>query len=272
MDKRNRVISMIDFSKGTENLIDFAFLLAQFTNAKIIFIHQIAINAPVLADDSSRNQIERIEIEETVEKLKKLTANRIYPSDSFIVSSKSIPTILNEIKSEKYNDWVVGGLKKNNLIKQFLLGSTLVKILEYSDLITITVPLTKPILIPEKLFIAVTHKYPLNELQLNVVLSGLKSSLKEISFFTILDEDQENIDTKNYLEGLQKRFNEYNSRTVILNNNYFFNEAKRLVSNNENSFLVVQEGSRTLADEIFRKFHTSEIIHSGNIPLIILSK
>ena len=45
-----------------------------------------------------------------------------------------------------------------------------------------------------------------------------------------------------------------------------------LIGNTENSFVVLQEGSCTLLDELFRKYQTTELIHTGNSPLVILSK
>jgi len=60
--------------------------------------------------------------------------------------------------------------------------------------------------------------------------------------------------------------------TTILKNNNFLIESKKLIQNSENSFLILQEVSRTLIDEIFRKYQTTEIIYTGIFPLIILSK
>lgn len=272
MHKRNRIITMIDFSEGSDNLVEFTFKLASKIKAKIVFIHQIAGMVPAFADQSSKNQIHKLEIEEAVEKIKNLTENRIYDRESIIASPKSIPSILEDLKSNHFMDWVIGGLKKNSLIKQIIFGSTLVKVLEYSDLITLTIPIDKQVFIPVKLFIAVTNNYLLNELQLSTVLSGLKSSVEEVSFFTILLEDDSEENAKKYLEELQNKYDEYNPITTIFKNNNFLIESKKLIQNSENSFLVLQEGSRTLMDEFFRKYQTTEIILTGIIPLIILSK
>ena len=270
MNKRNRIITMIDFSEGSENLVEFALKLASKTNGKLVFIHQIAGMVPALADQSARTQIHNSEIEEAIEKIKYLTKNSFYDRESFIASPKSITSIIDDLKSNQYTDWVIGGLKTNSLFKKLVFGSKLVRILEYSNLITVAIPIDKQMLIPEKLFIAVTTKYPLNEIQLSTMLSGLKSSLKEILFFTILEDEEDDIQIKNYFLELQKTYGEYKPSATILKSNNFLIEAKRIVHNSENSFLVIQEGSRTLLDEIFRKYQTNEIIHMGIIPLIVL--
>jgi nucleotide-binding universal stress UspA family protein len=261
---------MIDFSEGSENLVEFALKLASKTNGKLVFIHQIAGMVPALADQSARTQIHNSEIEEAIEKIKYLTKNSFYDRESFIASPKSITSIIDDLKSNQYTDWVIGGLKTNSLFKKLVFGSKLVRILEYSNLITVAIPIDKQMLIPEKLFIAVTTKYPLNEIQLSTMLSGLKSSLKEILFFTILEDEEDDIQIKNYFLELQKTYGEYKPSATILKSNNFLIEAKRIVHNSENSFLVIQEGSRTLLDEIFRKYQTNEIIHMGIIPLIVL--
>lgn len=272
MNKRNRIITMIDFSDGSENLVEFTLKLAFTINAKLVFVHQVDRMVPALADQSSMNQIHKLEIKETIEKLKNLTKGRIYDSESLIASPKSIHSILADMQSDYYTDWVIGGLKKRSLIKQVLIGSTLVKVLEYSDLITLAIPLGKPVLIPEKLLIAVTSKYPLNEPQLSTILSAFKASVNKVSFFTILQEDDDDEDEKKHLAELQKKYAEYNPSTTLLKGKNFVLELKKLVENSENSFVLLQEGSRTLIDEIFRKYQTTKIIHTGNIPLIILSK
>jgi hypothetical protein len=274
MNKRSRIITMIDFSEGSENLIEFALKLASETNGKLVFIHQIAEMVPALADQNLRIQIQNSEMEAAIEKIKYLTKNRFYDRESFIASPQSLTSILDDLKSHQYTDWVIGGLKKNSLFNKLVIGSTFLKVLAHSNLITLAIPIDKQMLLPEKLFIAVNSKYPLNENQLSTILSGLKSSLKEILFFTILEdeEDKENvIQVKNIFSELQKKYEEYNPNATILKGNNFLIEAKRIVQNSTNSFLVLQEGSRTLFDAIFRKYQTSEIIHTGIIPLIILS-
>jgi len=272
MNKRNRIIAMIDFSEGSENIVEFTFKLAYEINAKLVFVHQIEGMVPALADHSTLNHIYQLETKEATEKLKNLTKYRLHDNESLIASPKPIHAILDDLKSNHYTDWVIGGLKKNSIIKQIIFGSTLVKVLEYTDLITLTIPLDKQILIPESLFIAVTNKYPLNELQLNTILSGLKSSLKKVSFFTILQENDDYENEKIYLAELQKKYEAYNPTATILKSNNLLIESNKLVQNSENSFIVLQEGSRTLIDEILRKYQTNEIIHTGNIPLIILAK
>jgi hypothetical protein len=156
-----------------------------------------------------------------IEKIKYLTKNSFYDRESFIASPKSITSIIDDLKSNQYTDWVIGGLKKNSLFKKLVFGSTLVRILEYSNLITVAIPIDKQMLIPEKLFIAVTTKYPLNEIQLSTMLSGLKSSLKEILFFTILEDEEDDIQIKNYFLELQKTYGEYKPSATILKSNNF---------------------------------------------------
>lgn|GEM_PF-4964664 len=95
---------MIDFSEGSKNLVEFTLKLASKLNAKLDFIFQIAGMVSALADQSFKNQIHKLEIEEAIEKIKNLTKNRIYNRELIIASSKYIPSILDDLKSNNFTD------------------------------------------------------------------------------------------------------------------------------------------------------------------------
>lgn len=106
MDKRNRILVLIDFSKNTDNLIDSAFSIAETINAKVVLVHKILGLVPSMADEMSRQEILKAEVNEASSKLRKLAKDRIYSDESSQISEKPILTLLRDLKSPQYFDWV----------------------------------------------------------------------------------------------------------------------------------------------------------------------
>lgn len=50
-----------------------------------------------------------------------------------------------------------------------------------------------------------------------------------------------------------------------------FDLLKERVELTEDSFLVLQQGSRSLSDKLFRKFMVNELVFNAKTPLIVLS-
>jgi nucleotide-binding universal stress UspA family protein len=272
MNKRNRIIVLIDLSEYSENLINFAFSFSECINAKVIFVHQILGMTPAFSDQESRDEIIRKETAEASAKLRKLAKGRIYGDDSFNVSQKHVLTTLSELKADLYTDWVFVGLKKTGLLKRLLIGSTTLSIIDESDLLTVAVPVRMPILVPKKLIVGVTHQFPLNKHQFNIVLSNLDGQITEVKFFTILQDGEDEEEARQHLTSLQREYAAYNSRIFLSKGEDEFDALKNYVEQAEHPFLVLQQGSRSLMDEIFRKYMINELVYSGQIPLIILSK
>ncbi|MGF1556154.1 universal stress protein [Paucihalobacter sp.] len=272
MEKRNRIIVLIDFSEHTENLVDFAFRASDIINAKVVFLHQILGFVPSLAANNEKDKFHEVEINEAREKLTSLAQERVHGSPSMIVSPKPVRTLIMEMQSSNYLDWVIGGLKESSLIKRILFGSTLVTLINNSALLTVAVPIRHLVEIPKKLIIAVTHKYELNKPQLEILLSAFKNQIKAVEFLTILQEDDNDDLANKYLFDLQQRYAAYNTSILILKGADKNMALKHHLEQNKQYFLVLQEGGRSFLDELFRKYLINDIIHAGNIPLIVLSK
>jgi nucleotide-binding universal stress UspA family protein len=271
MNKRNRIIVLVDFSKYSTNLINFAFSIATLIKAKIIFVHQVAGIVPALADEGSRNEILRVEIEEARLNLRELVKGRINDEEAFQVSSKPVLSILQDLSGELYFDWVLAGLKGTGTLRRLLMGSTTLSIIDESNLLTLAVPLRNRLAVPQKLLVGVTPKYGLNIDQFENVLFSLKDQLIELEFFTILkDKDDENAARQNLLD-LQHKYASYKPEIELYKGNDALSLLKQRVINTENSFLVLQQGSRSLNDKLFRKFMINELVYGAETPLIVLS-
>ena len=270
--KRNRIIVLVDLSDDSENLIDFAFSLSDVIFAKMIFVHQIAAVAPGMADHEGKAEIIRIEKEEANSKLWKLTKGKAYNADSFHISKEPILTTLEELKTDHYFDWVLAGLKGSGILKRLFIGSSTLSVVNNSSLMTIAVPVQKPITVPKKLLVGVDQKYEMNKPQFTAMLSALAGQVEEVEFFTILKDNEDEQKANQYLNHLHDEFKAYNSSTLLFKGKDVFTDLKHHVDQTEDAFLVLQQGSRSLQDYIFRKFMINELVYTGLIPLIVISK
>ncbi|WPP52024.1 universal stress protein [Catalinimonas niigatensis] len=272
MNIRNRIILLIDFSEYSENLTDFAFTISEIINAKVVFAHQISGIAPGMADRETKDEIVKAELQEVYSKLLKLAKRRVYSEDSFYVSQKSILTILKELTSKDYFDWVFAGLKGTGVLKSLFIGSTILSIINKSDLLTMVVPARSQISVPEKLMVGVNPKYSMNKHQFGVVLDALRCQIKTLEFFTVLKVDADEEKAKNHLLGLQTEYEVHKPGIQLYKGNRAFDFLKDRVELTENSFLVLQQRSRSISDKLFRKFMINELVYGGQTPLTVLSK
>lgn len=270
MNKRNRIIVLVDFSKNTKNLIDFAFKIAQLNKAKVIFVHQIAGMVPALADDSSRNEILRVEIEEARLNLHDLAKGRI-KEDAFHVSHQQLLSILGDLTNDNYFDWVLTGLKETRSLKHLLIGSTTLKIIDESSLLTLAVPIHKKIAVPNKLHVGVTAKFSLNKIHLDNVLHSFKEHMEQLEFFTIIKDDEDEVGPREYLLEIQKEYEAYDPQIQLYKGKVALELLKDRMKKSDNSFLVLQQGSRSLTDKLFRSFMINELVYEAQTPLIVLS-
>lgn len=271
MNKRNRIILLIDFSEYSENLTDFAFKISEIIEAKVVFVHRISGMAPGMADQTSRDEIIKAESDEAYSNLRKLAGGRVYSDDTFQISQKPVLSILKELASDLYFDWVFAGLKGTGALKRLFIGSTTLSIVDESDLLTVALPMRKQLSIPKKLMVGVNPKYPLNKDQFSRVLSALKSQIIQLEFFTILKDHEDEIKAKDYLSGLQADYEVHEPTIRLHKGDNAFDLLKERVELTENSFLVLQQGSRSLTDKLFRKFMINELVYSARTPLIVLS-
>ncbi|CAM4255315.1 universal stress protein [Gillisia hiemivivida] len=272
MDKMNRITVLVDFSEHSKNLVNFAFGLSESIKAKVLFIHKYTSMVPGMTDQDTRDEIMRTNKEEAHAKLWKLVKNRVFSEDSIHVSPKPILTILNELKADRYFDWVLAGLKGTGALKRLFIGSTTVSIIDNSDHLTIAVPINMPISIPRKLLVGVNPLFPLNQHQFSNMLRTLAGKVQEVEFFSIVKDGENEDKAKDQLNRLRKEYDAYNSSISLFKGEDAFNGLKAYLEKTPDSFLVLQQGSRSLQDKLFRKFMINELVYSGQTPLIVISK
>jgi len=151
MTRKNRIITLIDFSDNSETLIKFSSEFSKIIDSTVVFVHKVPRLSPALADVEIKKQIIGLEKEEAEDQLKALTKKYFFRDGEFLVSEKAILTILEEVKNEHYFDWVFVGLQGKGFLNKIFIGSTALKVIEDSELLTVAVPIQKEISIPKKL-------------------------------------------------------------------------------------------------------------------------
>lgn len=272
MNQKNRIITLIDFSGNSETLIKFSSEFSKIIDSEVIFVHQVLAAAPVMADIETRKILIGIEKNKALEKLKALTKKYYFNDAELFVSEKTILGILDELKSENYFDWAFVGLKGTGVLKKIFIGSTALKVIEDSELLTVAVPIQKEIFIPKKLIVSVYYKFPINIAQFNILLSNLYEQIKEIEFITVITEKDDEDESIKYLLQLTLMYSEYHAVMNSFRGKDAFSEIIDHMEEKKDSFLVVQQGSRSLTDSLFRKFLINDLVYSSSIPLIVLSK
>ena len=272
MTRKNRIITLIDFSDNSETLIKFSSEFSKIIDSSVVFVHKVPELSPAMADADVKKQIIEIGKEEAQDQLKALTKKYFFRDGDFLVSEKAILTILEELKNEHYFDWVFVGLQGKGLLKKIFIGSTALKIIEGSELLTVAIPIQKEILIPQKLIVAAYYKFPINIAQFNILLSNLSEQIKEIEFITVITENDDEDESIKYLLDLTLMYSEYHAVMNPFKGKDAFSEITDHMADKTDAFLVVQQGSRTLSDSLFRKFLVNDLVYSNSIPLIVLSK
>ena len=78
-------------------------------------------------------------------------------------------------------------------------------------------------------------------------------------------------EARNYLSALQIEYEGFNPVLQIYKAKNAFGLLKDRVKHTADSFLVLQQGSRSLRDYLFRKFMINELVYNTQTPLIVLS-
>src|SRR5680860_114403 len=98
MTRKNRIITLIDFSDNSESLIKFSSEFSGIIGSTIVFVHKATGVSPTLADPDIKKQILDTRKEEALDNLKALAKKFFLREGEFLVSTKDILTILDDLK------------------------------------------------------------------------------------------------------------------------------------------------------------------------------
>ena len=270
---RTKLIVLIDFSPYSETLLQLASTWSKAIDAVIVLVHKTLGVTPTLADSASSCEIIELEKQEALADLAALAQK--FCADTIKITcqvfEKSLLSSLPLLLKQNFHNLILAGLKGTGLLKQIVLGSTALHIIEDLNLALIAVPVkTKPFF-PDKIIVALNYRYPLNEHAFLKILAAFQNSITQLEFIAIVTPKDSEAESHCYL----KQVNNTNSHDYAASYQVFkgedaFMEVKAYVQKTQKSILAVQKGSRTLTDQLFRKFLINDLVHDGSIPLIVV--
>lgn len=270
---KKRFIVLVDFSAYSENLLTYACDWGQRIGAELLLVHQTVVLTPAFTDRESRAGIARQINAEALEKLRKLRETLLPPeiTVSYSVSEKPLQVTLPVLLSEPFEQLIFVGLKGAGLLKKFFIGSTAVQVIELADNIVAAIPKGVSKFSPGKLFVAVSEKHAFNVPAFNHFLGFTGDGIENITFFNLARPGEDCSGIEKQLGDLANRFSgNYNAVYAIYEGNNAFEDIKQLINDKTEEMLVVQKGSRLLADQLFRKFLINELVYEGQTPLVVL--
>jgi hypothetical protein len=270
---KKRFIVLIDCSMYSGNLIKYAYDWSLKVKAELLLVHQTMVMVPALTDNHSKKQITQHSNDKAFQKLHELALEFIPPGTKYALSVSENPlllTIQNRL-AEPFDQLIFTGIKGTGVLKQILLGSTALQIIENTQNIVVAMPPAISSFNHEKIFIAVSHKHPINILELNKVLRFITHENTTITFFNLEKSNEKTKGMSMQLEELAHLFGErFTTKTAIYDGENPFEDIKKVINKKEDEMLIIQKGSRLLTDKLFRRFLINELVYEGQTPLIVL--
>lgn len=270
---RNRFILLIDFSKHSNNLVKYAYEWSLQANAQLLFVHQILIQSPALADDETKQQRMQEAKKNALQKLKDLAYSELPVTDniSYHISENDFQITLPTLLEEDYEDLIFVGLKGTSFLKKLFVGSYSLQVINQTNNIVVAMPMEIDAYSHEKIFVAINEKNPLNLLELNNFLKFIRNENTQITFFHLAAPNEDTTEMEIVLRQLAEIFSDrFICDYAIYEGQDRIENIKNVINNKINEILVVQRGSRFLTDQLFKRFLINELVHEGLTPLIIL--
>ena len=269
---KKRFIILIDFSEYSGNLVKYAFDWSRNVNAELLLVHQTMVIVPVVTDGESREKVIQHINENALTQLKKFAKQHLSDASnvSYMVSERNIDSFVGELLEEPFEHLVFVGLKGTGVLKKIFLGSIALQIIESINNIIVAMPEEIDSFSPKKLHVAVSGLYPLHILELNNLLKFIDRANTCITFFHIAKpgEDEET-GIEEQLQDLCGLYAGFNPDYKIYKGKAI-DDMKDIIRKNNDEILIVQKGSRYLADQFFREFLINELVYYGHTPLIVL--
>ncbi len=264
---KNRLIALIDFSAYSHALAELATRWSEVSNARLVFVHQVAGIFPALADEATRQEIIRHEKDQALEELKTLAAEKGLKEDDvqYVVTEYYLLNTVRDLLKEGYNDVVLVGVRGAGMLRHLLMGNTATTIVNEMACTVVAVPDTLCAasdalcnLLPRRLVVALSHRFPLNEKAFDDFLDQYRPVITQLEFISSVDDPEEEEMTQ-YVKSLAEKYHQQHPSTYrVFKGKEHFKQ------------VMVQRGSRTLTDRLFRRFLVNDIVHEGSLPLVVL--
>ena len=270
---KKRFIVLIDFSAESANLLSYAYDWSKQIHADIVLVYQKTVMAPSLVDTKTREGLAEFAREEAIEKLRNMAEENVSNTEriSYFVSEDHLQNMLEKLLDQDYEDLVFVSSKEVGGLRKLFVESTAIQVIDNSKNIVVAMPKDMVRFSHEKIFVAVTDKFPLNVVELNNFLRFIDKTKTSIIFFYLGKPNEETLEMEKQLKDLVKLFSErYHTGYAIYEGRDALTDIKKVINNKIDELLVVQKGSRLLTDQLFRKFLINELVNEGQTPLIVL--
>lgn len=270
---KKRFILLIDFSEYSGNLIRYAYGWSIKVNAELLLVHQTTVLATYFSEHESKHNVIQHTNDEALQRLIELSTEHI-PSAvnvSFSVSEAHIQLTISKLLEEPFDNLIFAGLKGTGLLKKLFIGSVVLQIIENINNTVVAIPKEIAAFSPKKMFVAVAENHPLNLLGLNNLLAFIDSEQTSITFFHLLQPNENEKGMEKHLKELTTMFSDrYTTNFEIFESNNPHKDIKKVIKNRIDEILVVQKGSRLLTDIYFRKLLINDLVYEGQTTLIVL--
>jgi nucleotide-binding universal stress UspA family protein len=270
---KTRFIVLIDFSAYSKSQLRLAKHWAESMAADVLLLHEPVVMAPALTDGSTRDEISKYETEKALNKLKGFAIQHLPDTRhvSYHVADESLIFSLQRLLSDYYYNVVFVGLKGTGFLKRIFMGSMAIRVLDETNNVVVAVPRHSFNMSPDTLYVSVYYKYRLNTAEFDKVLSLFGNKIKHIRFLSVVSKKDSMKQTTAYLEGLRKQYQgERETYIEIFKGEDAFYTLKQYMDSHADGMLVVQKGSRSFTNQVFRRFLINELVYDASVPLIVL--
>lgn len=268
-----RLIVLIDFSEYSTTLLRYAYSWSSRINARLLLVHQTTVLAPGMAGKEDKAELAVAANEEAVKRMRILADYTLNTEDGigYYASEKEMEEVLNKLLSESFSQLVLLGLKGTGILKKLFIGSVAVQVIESIGNVAVAIPKNIGQFSPEKIYVAISEKYPLNDIRLREFLEFIKSETKKVVFISLAGQNDDIMEVRSYLQEVSARYSDIVpvDYDVYQGDNVYGN-LKNLINNQSNELLVVQKGSQLYSNQLFKKFLINELVYEGDTPLVVL--
>lgn len=270
---RKRFIILTDLTDDSSNLLRYAYEWSVKIDAELVLVHNAYVLSPALADQENKQILRQLTNDEALAKLK-FFAQNILPAGVFaryIVSNENLLDTIIQLLREPFENLILLSLKEKNFLRRIFVRNTSIQIIDHVHNITVAVPKNLAIFSLKHIYVAVSSKYPLNIISFNKLLEYAKGSIEKINFFSLLNSERDAFYIEKYLRELRDMYKDkYDVSYDLYYENNVHGSIKNIIDNQAHELLVIQKGTRLIADYFFRKFVVDELIHDGETPLVVL--
>lgn len=269
-----RFVLLLDFSPYSELLLRLVDTWSALLRAEVMLVHRVSDAVPVMADPSMKTQVVEERRKESKDALRRMAAEFLTRPViiEYDVTERNLVEELPLLgRGRDYYDVVMVGLKGSNFFKKYLLGSTAAAVIEQLESVVIAVPEGAAISQFDTLHFAVSPHYPFHHAAFNWFLAHFSPMIQRLHFVSVLGKDDDHRHFEGHLQTLQGLYSIQKPTTIdLFEGDDAFSGLKQYMETHPAGLLMVQRGTRTLHDQVFRKYLIGELVDHGRIPLVVL--